>query len=52
MKNIDTPEFKAWFQNSHIVDEHGDPLVVYHGTGDVKPILDLKSLKGSIGNPF
>jgi len=29
---IDTPEFKAWFGNSKVVDENGDPLVVYHGT--------------------
>ena len=27
-----TPEFKAWFGNSQVVDEHGKPLVVYHGT--------------------
>ena len=29
---IDTPEFRAWFRNSKIVDRNGDPLVVYHGT--------------------
>lgn len=27
-----TPEFKRWFGNSEIVDENGEPLVVYHGT--------------------
>ena len=27
----DTPEFKAWFGDSKVVDENGDPLVVYHG---------------------
>lgn len=26
------PSFKAWFKNSVVVDDHGDPLVVYHGT--------------------
>lgn len=28
----DTPEFKAWFGDSKVVDENGQPLVVYHGT--------------------
>ena len=28
----DTPEFKRWFGNSKVVDENGQPLVVYHGT--------------------
>ena len=28
----DTPEFKNWFGDSKIVDEQGEPLVVYHGT--------------------
>lgn len=27
-----TPEFKAWFGNSKVVDDKGAPLVVYHGT--------------------
>ena len=29
----DSPEFKAWFGESKVVDESGKPLVVYHGTG-------------------
>ncbi len=29
---IDTPEFRRWFGDSKVVDENGDPLVVYHGT--------------------
>ena len=28
----DTPEFKTWFGKSKVVDEAGEPLVVYHGT--------------------
>ena len=28
----ETPEFKRWFGNSKVVDEDGNPLVVYHGT--------------------
>jgi len=31
-KQTETPEFKAWFKNSRVVDEDGNPLVVYHGT--------------------
>ena len=27
-----TPEFKAWFGDSKVVDADGKPLVVYHGT--------------------
>lgn len=30
---VDTPEFRAWFGGSAVVDENGNPLVVYHGTG-------------------
>lgn len=29
---VDTPEFKKWFGSSKVVDENGEPLVVYHGT--------------------
>jgi len=31
-KQTKTPEFKAWFGDSKVVDEDGKPLVVYHGT--------------------
>lgn len=33
----ETPEFKRWFGNSKVVDDKGNPLVVYHGTlaGDI-----------------
>lgn len=27
-----TPEFKRWFGDSKVVDDNGDPLVVYHGS--------------------
>lgn len=29
---VHTPQFKAWFGDSKVVDAHGMPLVVYHGT--------------------
>ena len=50
-KLVRTPEFKAWFgdwendpQNaSKVVDENGEPLVVYHGTRDGRfTIFDKK----------
>jgi hypothetical protein len=28
----ETPEFKAWFGDSKVVDAQGKPMVVYHGT--------------------
>ena len=28
----DTPAFRAWFGDSKVADENGQPLVVYHGT--------------------
>lgn len=27
-----TPAFKSWFGDSKVIDENGNPLVVYHGT--------------------
>jgi hypothetical protein len=27
-----SPEFRAWFGQSQLVDQHGDPLILYHGT--------------------
>lgn len=30
--DIESTEFKEWFGNSKVVDEEGNPLVVYHGT--------------------
>lgn len=30
------PEFKRWFGDSKVVDEKGEPLVVYHGTSKDK----------------
>jgi hypothetical protein len=38
-KLVRTPEFKAWFGNSKVVDENGEPLVVYRG--NIKKQEDL-----------
>ncbi len=32
VEQTETPEFKRWFGNSKVVDDKGNPLVVYHGT--------------------
>lgn len=31
-QQVRTPEFKSWFGGSKVVDENGEPLVVYHAT--------------------
>lgn len=33
-EQVSTPEFKAWFGNSKVVDEQGNPKVVYSGHGN------------------
>lgn len=38
-----TPEFKNWFGDSKVVDENGDPLVVYHGTAADFDAFDTKA---------
>lgn len=43
----DTPEFKAWFGDSKVVDANGEPLVVYHGTNDKFTRVNFK--KGAQG---
>lgn len=37
----DTAAFKRWFGNSKVVDENGEPLKVYHGTGAEFEEFDL-----------
>jgi diguanylate cyclase (GGDEF)-like protein len=34
--SVSPPVDKEWFENSKVVDEKGEPLVVYHGTGGDK----------------
>ena len=53
-KQTETPEFKAWFSGSKVVDEDGKPLVVYHGSGrdfhdfDTDKMLQLGSHFGTV----
>ena len=60
-KLVRTPEFKAWFGDwendtenaSKVVDENGEPLVVYHGTKNEFYEFDTnKQLKGWLGRGF
>jgi hypothetical protein len=43
-----TPEFKAWFGASKVVDEKGAPLVVYHGSGAEFTEFDTSKI-GTLG---
>jgi hypothetical protein len=51
-----TPAFKKWFGDSKVVDENGQPLVVYHGTKADFQIFDIKkagaSDPGLVGKAF
>ena len=51
-KQTDTPAFKRWFGDSKVVDAQGKPLVVYHGSPDLRFLNDggeFKSEKGRYG---
>lgn len=41
----ETPEFRAWFGDSKVVDDAGRPLVVYHGTAADVAGFDLGRLQ-------
>lgn len=43
-----TPEFKAWFKNSKVVDSDGNPLRVYHGTSKDKDFSKFKDQPNGI----
>jgi len=55
---INTPEFKEWFGDSKVVDENGQPLVVYHGTDAEFDTFDMSKgranmdIKGSFFSPW
>jgi hypothetical protein len=44
---IGTSEFKKWFGNSKVVDKHGSPLVVYHGSKSDFDTFDIKKFGAS-----
>ena len=45
-----TPEFKRWFGNSKVVDDRGNPLVVYHGTSSKFDSFSKKRIGSYSGN--
>ena len=57
-KLVRTPAFKKWFGDwendaknaSKVVDENGEPLVVYHGTDRKFDVFDMSKLGSSTGN--
>jgi len=47
---VRTPEFKHWFGDSKVIDENGEPLIVYHATGSDFDKFDTSNpKKGKIG---
>lgn len=38
---VETPAFKEWFAGSKVIDEKGNPLIVYHGTNENFDFFDL-----------
>lgn len=50
-EQTETPEFKRWFGDSKVVDEDGNPLVVYHGTPGKKiNVFGERSKSKTTGN--
>lgn len=49
MAVTETPEFRAWFGDSKVVDENGKPLVVYHGTGVAETFNEFRIGKDGLG---
>jgi len=45
-----TPEFQQWFGESKVVDEKGEPLAVYHGTGNLDGFTEFKPHLTGKGN--
>lgn len=46
--DINTPEFKAWFGDSKIVDEDGKPLIVYHGSDAEFNVFDRTKARANM----
>jgi hypothetical protein len=44
LPQMETPEFKAWFGDSKVTNENGEPLVVYHSTDNMFTVFDKDQL--------
>jgi len=47
----ESPAFKAWFGNSKVVDAQGNPLVVYHTSGEKFTVFDITKSRSWTGTP-
>lgn len=47
--NVEDPSFKQWFGNSKVVDEEGNPKIVYHGSNAKFTRFDLSYTTGQLG---
>lgn len=48
--DIDTWHFKDWFGNSKVVNENGEPLIVYHGSAETIEVFDESHGGENTGN--
>lgn len=49
---MDNPRFRAWFGNSKVVDDQGNPRVVHHGTPHGKfDAFDMSRARSTVDNP-
>ncbi len=48
-RQTQTPEFARWFGDSKVVDEHGEPLVVYHGTDEKFTAFEKSRIESESG---
>ena len=48
---VNTPAFKKWFGDSKVVDENGEPMVMYHGTSlSAKAAMEINGFDSSKGS--
>ena len=52
VKQTETPAFKRWFGSSVVVDDAGNPMVVYHGTVNDFNVFDSSKVTYSMWNGF
>jgi len=49
---VDSEAFRKWFGDSKVVDENGDPLVVYHGGATETSAFRSESSRGNMGAAY
>ncbi len=58
ISQTETKQFKTWFGKSKVVDENGNPLVVYHGTSEDFTAFDMSKgranmdIQGAFFSPY